>query len=195
MSKIVDVILHSSDKIVQVMVVVDKLPEFKYEMIKDTNAWGKSTNFLYAEDGPFSSAYEGPHGSGAFGGRKFDIPMKDGSVTKASGQWWDAYPQSKGKGRTSIGYGTIEGLSDCNVFSAGTIDACHILDWVKNNDPSNNYNLYRNPESSFGTRERIIESKHTNPIQSNCFWAERGIYCHIAQILKDRGFPCRDIIS
>ena len=66
--------------------VLDKFPEVRYE---------RHGRHLFGIDeyGIFVNVYryEAPLGRfHAFAGRKFDIPMIDGTVTKANGQWWDA---------------------------------------------------------------------------------------------------------
>lgn len=66
--------------------VLNKHPQIKYE---------RHGRYLFGLDeyGIFVNVYkyETPIGRFvAFAGREFDIPMEDGTVTKAKGQWWDA---------------------------------------------------------------------------------------------------------
>ncbi len=72
---------------------------------------------IIARDGPFISAYVYEKGtSRAFAGREFDIPMKDGSVIKAKGQYWHHIL----RGSVSCGWNTIEKLKKCYVFTYGS---------------------------------------------------------------------------
>jgi len=111
MSKVIDVILHRNKTFTQRFIVVDELPDLKYQrMSKD----GKQV--LFAEDGIFSAMfyYQAPSkGWEAFAGRKFDIQMIDGTVEKAFGQWWHG---NSSNDVISVGIGTPEGLGKCNVF-------------------------------------------------------------------------------
>lgn len=73
--------------------VLNEYPEIKYE---------KYGNYLFGIDkyGIFVEVYkyENPSvGWEAFGGCKFDIPMMDGTIIKASGQWWDNGRNELGK--------------------------------------------------------------------------------------------------
>jgi hypothetical protein len=73
---------------------------------------------LIGNDGPFWDVlrYERPVGrSKAFGGREFDIPLRNGGVVRASGQYWQAHIS----GHRGVPYGTIEQLRKCYVFMGG----------------------------------------------------------------------------
>lgn len=65
-------------------------------------------------------------GNYAFGGRKFDIPMKDGSVTHCYGQYWDSgYADAEkilGIKFADFTHATIDFLRMHFVFQSGTID-------------------------------------------------------------------------
>ncbi|MBO1003150.1 hypothetical protein [Pseudogracilibacillus auburnensis] len=56
----------------------------------------------------------------AFGGREFDIPMKDGSVIKATGQWWDGglsrAEEILGQEIVNVTAEDIESLKSCYVY-------------------------------------------------------------------------------
>ena len=58
----------------------------------------------------------------AFGGREFDLPMKDGSVTHCNGQYWDGHVAEAenvvGEKITKISARTKEELKRCFVFAA-----------------------------------------------------------------------------
>lgn len=63
--------------------VFNRNPDYKYQA---------EGNILWAKDGPFYSCYKYETPSGrfqAFAGRKFELNMIDGTVTKCNGQWWD----------------------------------------------------------------------------------------------------------
>ncbi len=75
------------------------------------------------EHGVFANSYvyekPGPTWK-AFAGRKFDIPMTDGTVTKACGQWWDggssAFTEALGCEIISVTAREITALRQCYVF-------------------------------------------------------------------------------
>ena len=93
--------------------VLNRMPELLYEKTEHGG--------LIAHDGPFSGAYSysAPSAySKAFAGHVFKIPMKDGTFTDASGQWWHAGI----RGQTSIALSTEEKLNSCYVFFAGSVD-------------------------------------------------------------------------
>ncbi len=89
---------------------------------------------LYAIDGPFINTYEyGWMGTkGAFADRHFDIPMLDGSIIKATGQYWDAGISAIAKELNlkliHVTFQTKENLRNCYVFTGAYID----LNWIKN---------------------------------------------------------------
>ena len=64
-------------------------------------------------------------GNYAFGGAKFDLPMKDGTKMHCYGQYWDG---GYGKAEKILGicfsdfvHGTIESLASCYVFRSGMV--------------------------------------------------------------------------
>ena len=86
--------------------VFNRQPAFLFE---------KSDKKLIAKDGPFEARYhyEKPTPRWqAFAGRKFNIPMLDGSKVEASGQWWHCVNPNL----EHITYETVEGLLRCYVF-------------------------------------------------------------------------------
>lgn len=93
-------------------IVLNRKPRFLFEFM------GRD---LVGEDGPFRRLYGYAPPSGrfkAFAGAKFDIPMKDGSFIKASGQYWDScLPDFAG-----VTYSTIEDLLNCYVFTGSQVD-------------------------------------------------------------------------
>jgi len=146
MSKVIDLILHRNKYSTQAMVVLDKMPEFKYHReIINGKTW------LLASDGPFRSAYyNDPPSPGfrAFGGREFDIPMDDGQVVKATGQWWDGYPSND---IVEIGISTVEKLGECNVFMHGRMHKPVAENLLANySNPSNNVHKYKPRHPDFG---------------------------------------------
>lgn len=58
----------------------------------------------------------------AFGGREFDLPMKDGSVTHCAGEWWQSNPTSAAEyvpeDLEEIGARTLEALKKRYIFSS-----------------------------------------------------------------------------
>lgn len=147
MPNIIDVIIHG--KYEQVFVVLDRMPKFTYE---------RRGNCLVAEDdGCYNTYYyERPTSERfrAFAGRKFDIPMKDGTVEKASGQWWDGkHHEAATEPIVDVGINTIAGLHSCYVFMSGHISKAKFDDWMSHNKPATNYNKYD---------KRRTEANHEN---------------------------------
>ena len=138
MINIVDVIDHQNKYAIQRMLVVDRMPDFVYE---------RKGSWLFGHDSGCFKFYDyealGPTWK-AFGGRKFDIPMIDGSVIEASGQWWDPGTPVDFRGLVySYGMNTPDALSQCYVFTRGIHIDCEIVDaWLAANQPSNNYHRY-----------------------------------------------------
>jgi hypothetical protein len=119
--------------------LVDEMPVLVFE---------KNRGLLVATHDGFSQCYEyqtpGPTFK-AFGGREFDIPLKDGTVEHAWGQWWDRSPFiTKDQGPyTPVGIATLADLQRCYVFAHGVIETAKLNEWLANNEPSTNYYKYR----------------------------------------------------
>jgi len=138
MSKVVDVILHRNKYNTQEFLVLDNMPDFKYE-----EKIMEGRRVLIAKDGIFSSLYyfqQPDQYAKAFAGREFKIPMKDGSFIIAKGQWWHGHSDAD---TVSVGISTVEELAKCNVFSSIDINR-GVFDSLinKRKNPSNNYNKY-----------------------------------------------------
>ena len=146
--KIIDTIYHKNKYDTQVFHVVDRRPEFLYE---------RKANWLIAEDSGFFNFYfyEKPFAEfKAFAGREFMIPMRDGSMVKANGQWWYGIEPSYLELLNHVAIGTPEKLGKCNVFTGLWIDPNLIRITV---NPSNNYNKYDARSPDFGLH--IIKSR------------------------------------
>jgi len=108
--------------------VLNRKPEFLYE---------KFGIYLFGTDGPFVNVYKygQDNFAKAFGGRKFSIPMKNGSTVMANGQYWDAgaHVIAKELGVTLINaiYQTKESLIDCYVFTGASLDK----NWLETERP------------------------------------------------------------
>ena len=105
--------------------VFNRMPSYKYT---------KDGDLMWAKDGPFYSCFEYDKPSKnwqAFAGRKFDLDMLDGSVTKCEGQWWDGgigrLSEKLGFHLSSITIGTVDRLIECYVFmgTSGNIEDMH----------------------------------------------------------------------
>jgi len=93
--------------------VLNHMPELEYTRYGST---------IIGTDGTFHVCYvlQYTKYSKAFGGREFDLTMKDGEVVHCKGQWWSSisniflelYP-----GTVPVTYGTIEELKKCYVFT------------------------------------------------------------------------------
>jgi len=156
--KIIDIIHHRNKVNTQEFLVLSRRPIFLYERVG---------GYLIAEDQGFFNFYGyEPCGPGwkAFAGREFDIPMIDGLIIKASGQWWDSTPKDYRELVDHTAYGTIEDLNRCNVFCGISIDPEIISNWLAAFTPSNNYDKYRKGHENEGID--IIQSKwETTPEQ------------------------------
>lgn len=139
--KIIDVIKHKNKYSTQTFIVLDKMPDFKYERVG---------NNLIGEDSGFYNFYGYRNSRDAFGGREFDIPMLDGGIEKAFGQWWDCMPEDYRELVGAFGIGTPEKLGEYNVFSSACVDMDIITEWLKENEPSNNYEKYKKGGEFFG---------------------------------------------
>ena len=152
--KIIDIIDHRNKYETQRFVVINRKPKYLYE---------RKGIWLIGEDSGFFNFYYHQAPSGrfyAFCGRKFDIPLKDGSIEKAFGQWWDGIPSGYSDLLYRLGCGTPEALGRCNVFCSAAVDRAIIDKWLSENEPSNNYHKYDNRHSDFG--KHVIKSRWEN---------------------------------
>lgn len=135
MPEIKDVIIHG--KYSQISLIIDKRPVFIYD---------RKDNHLVAKDDGFYSCfrYEKPSDRWqAFGGRKFDIPMKDGTIEHAFGQWWDDWKKEFSKEEViHCGAKTIDGLNKCYVFTSCIVHKSKVNKWLEKNTPSTDYYKY-----------------------------------------------------
>lgn len=160
--KIVDVIDHRSQHFTQRFLVVDRMPEFTYER--------RGSGLLIGHDSGFFKFYgygrPGPTWR-AFGGEKFQIPMADGSVIEADGQWWDVCPNDFSELTYGPGVNTVDELAQCHVFMGGIhVDRVMVDSWVAVNDPSNNYDKYNPRSAHFGKHTIVIIRKDSDAAQS-----------------------------
>lgn len=141
MPKILDVIISSGygsySGYRQTFVVIDRPLHFIYE---------RKGHALVANDGGFYSSYYHGRPSAswqAFAGRKFDVPMMDGTVIKASGEWWyGGHEKNAPEEIVSVGVATLDQLLDCYVFSAGYISKVKLDTWLRENTPGTIYRWY-----------------------------------------------------
>lgn len=136
MPNIIDIIIHGKYK--QISLIIDKKPVLIYE---------HKGNLLIAENDGFYNCYKYdqcfPNWK-AFGGRRFDIPIKDGMVEHAFGQWWDYWNNEITTEPTiQCGAATIEKLHKCYVFCAYHVSKKKIDNWLEINEPSANYYKYK----------------------------------------------------
>ena len=153
--RIIDIIDHKNKYGNQQFAVLNRSPEFVYD---------RKSGCLIAEDSGFFNFYIYNNPSGAFyafAGRKFDIPLKDGSVEKAYGQWWDGIPADYQGLVDRCAYGTPEGLSRCNVFCGVYIDPDIIENWLSKNETTNNYSKYDKRHKDFG-EQKIVSRWETD---------------------------------
>ncbi len=148
MIAIIDVIKHKNKYSTQTFVVVDGMPDFKYERVG---------NHLIAEDSGFFYFYGYQGSTEAFAGAKFDIPLKNGGFEKAAGQWWHCIPHDYIGLVHELGIGAPENLGKCNVFSSAYVDIDIFNNFMASNEPSNNYHKYDKRDKNYGVH--LIESK------------------------------------
>ena len=146
MSEIVDVIIHPCHGIYkgfkQTFVVIDRPLRFLYEHRYKTH---EDDCLVASDDGWYDCLfYERPDKNWrAFSGREFDIPMKDGTVVKASGQWWDGRHQENApEPIISVGVATIDQLNNCYAFSSGHVSKVKLEKWLSENAPCTVYDWY-----------------------------------------------------
>ena len=107
--------------------VLDEKYSLTYEQYENLLVGSDDTNTFY------NVLYYSPCGGNpnfggnyAFGGRKFDLQMKNGTVTHCYGQYWDGrYSDAEkilGIEFADFPNGTMEHLRECYVFYGGTID-------------------------------------------------------------------------
>lgn len=134
--EIKDIIIHGPCN--QISIIVSRYPDFRYEF--------RGPDYLLAEDDGFYNSYgyeEPDRYSRAFAGRKFDIPLKDGGVVKAHGQWWAKWSIAQVSEPTIIvGVSTIEMLHQCYVFMSMRVKKSHIDEWMKRHAPASDYYKY-----------------------------------------------------
>lgn len=141
MSNIIDILINkcSPYNFVQTFIVLDKMPELKFE---------RKGSLLVATDGIFYSAYalDLPSGRGAkaFAGREFEIPLINGGVEHAKGQWWQClHPDVEGIELVSHGISSLKDLAKCYVFYGGyQMDKRFVDAWLEQNTPSEEYRKY-----------------------------------------------------
>lgn len=154
---IVDVIDHRNEYATQRMLVVNRFPKPLFT---------KDSRGLIGVDDCVHQFYKyerpGP-GWEAFAGREFDIPMADGTVEHAKGQWWDVSRKEFRDTTYDLGMATIEQLKECYVFYGGKhIDRAIVDVWLAENTPSNNYNKYDERHATFRQHQIVSpwETEH-----------------------------------
>ena len=103
-------------------IVFSRMPKINEYVKEDGLLWGSDHGFYscYYYDRP-CKAFQ------AFGGRKFELPLKGGGVEKCQGQWWDGgshkIAEKKGIQLMRVSLNTIENLKRCYVFYGSYIDS------------------------------------------------------------------------
>jgi hypothetical protein len=119
-------------------IVLDTPPILEYTKISGLYGAG---GLLYGTDGIFYECYryETPFKNWeAFAGRKFDIPLHDGTIEHCYGQWWhgghDKIEKLLGITLCSVTYSTIEKLKNCYVFSGDAADSVKFEELLDTHD-------------------------------------------------------------
>lgn len=146
---IMDVIDHRNAYGIQTMVVLNRYPRCVFERDGKWLIGYDDCVYQFFKLDPVR--HSDPSNWKAFGGQKFDIPMADGSVEHAHGQWWD-YLHPDFAGLTyDYGLSTVEKLQKCYVFSGRFhIERAIVDEWRSNNEPSNNYHKYNQRSKDVG---------------------------------------------
>lgn len=149
MTKIIDVIEHKYKYGIQIEVVVDEPPKIIYERVDDL--------LIGEHDGFFRFyKYERPSKNWqAFAGREFEIPLVNGGIEKAYGQWWDHFPSDYRGLVYSLGVASVNQLARCNLFYGMKVDRELVDNWIAENEPSNNYNKYNPKDADYG-KHKIV---------------------------------------
>lgn len=161
--QILDIILNYSQysKKPQVMIVVDRKPEYVYT---------KTGKQLIANDsGFYSKMYiDGASPGQAFGGSKFDIKLDTGELFHCNGQVWDGTPWPhmmagqpilETEPTSSVGVATVDDLEKCYVFCGSYASIAMINDWLSKNEPSYDYYKYDPKSTLQSLDERYSEYK------------------------------------
>ncbi len=96
-----------------------------------------------------------PFGKTAFGGRKFTLPLTDGTVEKCWDQWWDGMTKSAEElfsfdELTHFAWSTAEELKTCYVFYGGECEAT----WLEKLEAE-----YQGKVYDYNEYEKIIKAK------------------------------------
>lgn len=91
----------------------------------------------------------------AFAGRKFEIPLSDGTVEKCYGQWWDEMSEAARelfdpKDLCDFTFGTIDELRKCYVY----VGCRAVRKWVEKLDSEYNGKIY-----GYWDFEKLIKDK------------------------------------
>lgn len=149
MTEIIDIIKHRNKYGTQIFLVVDTPVSIKYERAGD---------LLVGEDSGFFNFYikrQPTKHFQAFAGREFDIPLANGGVEKAHGQWWDHLPSDYEGLVYSLGVSSLCELEKCYVFYSTKVDKKLVDEWLSKNDASNNYRKYDKTSNDYG-KHRIV---------------------------------------
>lgn len=106
----------------KIVYVLNKKPKFVYHRVDSNTIVGEADgifyNCYYYEQCGGNPNFGGNY---AFGGNKFDIPLDDGNVIHAYGQWWGGVKESAKKYINkeldrNFAYSTIDELKRCYAF-------------------------------------------------------------------------------
>lgn len=143
MPEIIDVIMHTDAYHTSPYIVLDSPLNLIYERHGNYLIGEDSGFFGFLAKKPFDKRWP------AFGGREFDIPLLDGSVEKAYGQYWDEIPDDWCDLVAVVGASSLPELNECYVFSGFCVDTQLIEKWLLENEPSNNYNKYNKRHENY----------------------------------------------
>jgi len=137
--QILDIIVNKHD---QIFLLLDRMPELLY--IRKDSWLGASDSGFYK----FYYHHRDPHAK-AFAGRTIHIPLLDGTIIEATGQWWDGihpdYTDLK-----LVGVGSFEKLRKCYVFCGYKVRLDIIQKALSDFTPSNNYYRYDIKSKNYG---------------------------------------------
>lgn len=146
---IVDVIVRHWYEHAHYYVVNDEPVKYVYTrspLVSGDGFWsrGAGSSMFIGRCGDYFDFLSGTDRSGdAFGGRKFEIELDDGSKFPCNGDVWSCAPPKGFEPATiQVGVATLSQLNDCYVFFSGNISKSALEKWLSENEPSTDYYKY-----------------------------------------------------
>lgn len=137
--EILDVLRETRYGVHKYTLLLSRMPKFKYRQ--------PAKNILVASDSYFYSCYYKAgydHSQQAFGGRVFNIPLKDGSHILAEGNWWaGAIPNPHGAELIEVAITCPKTYKRMPVFVSATLLADKLWQWLGTNEPKTDFIAFK----------------------------------------------------